>query len=723
MAPAQQEKSKRVQSRPCDACAVRRVRCDISTSQTGKCTNCTNHDIECTNVRVRQKSGPKKIKQKTRESIRNLITTTTTTTPAAAPVTITGSITASSISNTALPHTTDTVTASLITPTQSMVMNGPRAFSLKKLLPYFEIYQTWFYGIWPVMSIARSVAILKKSPEYGTVAEALRMTGPDENFEIVIDETNAQEYALCCALCATVARYHNFLKSTDAFQTVENCPDAGVYAQEARRIIFEYQLKSNPNLELLLTSFFLHKYHSNTHGENPKGLIYLRESVSLAHILMLHDPETILHETPLEAHRHKKIYYLLLVTERFISFETNLPVLLEPTIPIPDQEFEEYPDLLYGFISLCRISSATDKQFYVELHTKVLKTDRSNNSMLQIPEINILQDFLQNHSNDLKKQWLLQLQQTLERKIDVNKIVSNAQIVNVMISKAWLQSLGWLIASENFLINPNAVSPPLDDCFSVRFPLKIAQDFLNHVKGLPDFAFESNGPDVSAKLLEIADSLYTFTIMSTDYKDTSYAYDMLSTIYSMVLRYKSNLDLPRALFSKISSLLEARRLSEASASGSIMSGKRGSTTMDLFGDDDDGDEGLDVFEESAKQHSQSPSVDPFAPQIHSSHPHHQMTHPESATSASSVSETRGDSIGSIQGHDDMLIKPEFPLPPMLPPATGMTPTGFTPAGFTPSGFLNTVMSPPTSGMLQKSSSSILLNQVGASLSPFYIPGP
>ncbi|KAG7719008.1 hypothetical protein KL949_002132 [Ogataea haglerorum] len=504
---------KRQRPRPCDACAIRRVKCDIDSCTGGVCSNCLTHNVPCTNLRVRHKSGPKKYARSNKH-----------------------------------PKVSDQGSS-----TQSTLPAHVCALSLRQIITYLEIYHSIFYDIWPVVSIQNTVSVLTRSSSLENVEQVFQLANVSNDFRITIAEDNAQEYALCCALCATIAQYHSFVEYTPGKSDLDN---AGLYAQEARRIIYQYRLKSTPNIDLLLTSFFLHKFYAIAPGQQHRGLIYLREAVSLAEVLKMHEPQSLFHLSPFEAHRQKKIYYLLVVTERYVSFKTNLPVLLEPSIPLPETDFEKSSNSLYGFTTLCAIFSATDKQFYVELHTKVLETGRTHN-MFQIPETNLFQDFTLNGSTELKRLWLLEIQQKLQIRIDVDRIATSAQKVNVIVSKAWLQSLGWLIASANFLVSSDENPAVEYECFDIRFPLKVANELLSSLQNLPDHAFRYNGPDISMKLLEIADSLYILIKSYVDTETKVLAYERMAAVFDMVLKYKAGLDLPRVLFTKISKLLES----------------------------------------------------------------------------------------------------------------------------------------------------------------------
>lgn len=59
---------KKKKTRACDACLVRKTRCD----ETRPCRHCVNNDLECTERRQRKKSGPKNLRKKTIDSIQSI---------------------------------------------------------------------------------------------------------------------------------------------------------------------------------------------------------------------------------------------------------------------------------------------------------------------------------------------------------------------------------------------------------------------------------------------------------------------------------------------------------------------------------------------------------------------------------------------------------------------------------------------------------------------------
>lgn len=488
------QNNKRQHNRPCDACSVRKVRCDLHERNGLSCTNCSNHGIDCTDVRVRRKSGPKRIRQETKNHILELVSGSQART---------------------------------------------QQFSLNQIIPYLQVYQMWFYPMWPIVSTKETISMLEGNS-----------SSPDSPIQLVNDKV-AELYALSCAVCAAVSRHKHFLRSLDGVFKLNDCPQPSEYIEEARRVIYERELKMNPTPNLLVTSYFMYMYYDNVPGGTTRGLVYIREAVSLAHIMGLHEKQTYASKSPVESHYLRKIYYQVMITERYIGFECNLPVILEPNdIEIPSLQDDDYPDLLLGFTELAHVFSSTDNYFFKEL-----QSNRSKHSSLN----DFLSSMFPTQDDSVKKNWLYQIQKKLCRKIQSDCTVTDAQKVNIILSKAWFQSLAWLMSSENFLLQEDVDST---HCFSTSYPLSIAKEFLKSTNGLPDYAFESNGPGAAMKLLEIANSLYTSSITMLDPSCEPMTLDCLNEIFSMVVRLKSDMELPKDIYGKILSFLESKRLSQ-----------------------------------------------------------------------------------------------------------------------------------------------------------------
>lgn len=484
--------------RPCDGCALRKVRCN----RQKPCSQCIKHNVSCTSNRIKKKCGPKQIHKKTKETIQRLNLENGVVEPGIL-------VTATKISDTKL-------------------------FTVDKLLPYLQIYQTWYYGVWPVLSVAHLVAKMvqdegKEQPELNTEVDTA--------------------YVLACSVCADIATQLTFLSDTLHVRDMPTGIEAKDFADEALRIRSRINYRLNPNIDTLLSSFFLYDYYVNVKDYKSVAITYLRETLTFAQILGLHNPKTYFNQTPASVHRMKKIYYMLMITERFLCIEENIPVLLTPSIPFPALEDEEYPEILSGFTELVRIFSIPDKSFFDKL-----AEESSNSSNLKLFQKSLFQ-----LSNPPTQNWIVNVQNNLQN-VSISPLIPDTQKLNIILSQHWMRALGWHIANQNELLIRDSDE---NHCLSPQFPLNIAKEFLKSTENLSLFAFESNGSGVCVKLLEIANALADSVSESTVYKyDTYNSYDALGAIFQLVGKFKKDILLPVDLYNKIDTIISDKAISK-----------------------------------------------------------------------------------------------------------------------------------------------------------------
>jgi len=459
-------------TRPCDACSFRKVKCDLNTP----CSRCKNHDIPCTFNRVRKKCGPKKIHEKTR----NLI-----------------------------------VALNQMTVTNKFTPMIP----IDKLLPYLQIYQTWYYGVWPVVSVADLIT---------------RLVNAEHN----ANSDSVSAYSLACAISAAIFSQVVFITSNSHLAKLPEDIKVSDFVNECikSRETINYRLKATS--ESLLTSFFLYLYYVNLKGGIHCAITYLRESISFAQLMGLHNVHTYREKSSAETHRFRKIYYLLLVTERFMCIEDNVPVILESTIPFPSLNDEEYSNLLTGFTELVKVFAIPDKQFF----EKICK--------LKFEDV----------FDVTSKQWITDIQLQLSR-ISIAETLPETQKLNIILSKYWMESLTWHISLKNQILN-NTV-----DCLTYDFPIEIAKNFLQDIRHLSIFAFESNGPGVCIKLLELATGIVDSLELKKEHTTKEIGFNYLSSIFSLISRLKNDISLPTDMYEKIENIIKTR--SFASKTGYI----------------------------------------------------------------------------------------------------------------------------------------------------------
>lgn len=512
--------------RPCDMCAARRVRC-VFLDGAHKCVGCQNHGSPCTNNRIRKKLGPKNPR-------RNRFIGKLEFEPADGPQDygMLGAAESGVAGNSGgLRFGPDPPTPprqhDLLDCFEHNPCRATATIPMDKLLPYLQVYQTWFYGYWPVLSVADLMLTL-----------ASNTTMENQVQYVELSDKNAMTYALCCSVCAAIATQMSFVTSKEKVVNIHNGLPLQVYADEATRVRNAFDYLVNPSVVTLLSSFFLYAHYVNHKGRAQQAIIYLREAISICQILGFHEPTAYVDKSAAEIHRWKKIYYMLLVTERFMCFEDSMPVILEACIEFPLLENEEYPSLLAGFTELVKVFSIPDKNFFGEVNQK-------SGQM----KVDLFRDYLQTQGVHEKTRLIEEVQRKLGRPLNPVIKISDSQKLNILLSQSWIQAIAWHITSENGLLRQ---LDDTNDCFSVDFPLKIAHDFLGSTRNLPLFAFESNGPGICVKLLEIANAM-TFAIQRSSKK-----YDMadtLDSIFGLVNQFKNDVTLPLDVYNKVGTLI------------------------------------------------------------------------------------------------------------------------------------------------------------------------
>lgn len=549
--------------RPCDRCASRRIRCVMS-GDNKSCIGCLNNKVQCTQNRVRHKSGPKFSKKNRPEQLSqtksvpelplstiptlpqnvDLITTLPTFNMMGSSVNMKQNITPCLTPT--VPSTVEFDFATPLDNTRPDMKNNIKSeveppslhvnledildvfqnttihlskFSVEHLLPRLQVYQTWFYGSWPVLSVAELILNILDGAQMRYEKNTIRLT-----------EQNAMLYALCCSVCAAITTQISFVSDKDTVLDY-NTFSASEYADEARRVRNLFDFNTNPNVQTLLSSFFLYAHYVNNKGRTLQAIMYLREAITIAQILGFHEESSYVGKTRAEVHRWRKIYYTLLVTERFMCFEDGMPVVLEPCIAFPNLDDEEYPSLLMGFTELIKVFSVPSKEFFAEMCLKGSKKQMDTQPIIE------------------KKARILLVQEKLWNITLGIKKIANSQKLDVLLSRSWIRALAWHITSEAGLVVAGGNS---NDCFDVEFPVTIARDFLAQTSDLPMFAFEANGPGVCIKLLEIATSV-THSIQKEHAPIPTL--NVLESLWQIITKCENDVTLPVDMYQKVGNIV------------------------------------------------------------------------------------------------------------------------------------------------------------------------
>lgn len=151
-----------------------------------------------------------------------------------------------------------------------------------------EVYRSRMYPVWPVIEANNLLSQLKEQ------------------------NTDTTVYILATSLCAaTMAQLHlTPIGSQGQKISSENLE------RECSRVRGTFDYREHPNLNHVLTSFFLHVYHAKVNNQN-SALLYIQEAILLARLLKLDKNEGPCHGDHVESVVDGCLVYLLLwISER-----------------------------------------------------------------------------------------------------------------------------------------------------------------------------------------------------------------------------------------------------------------------------------------------------------------------------------------------------------------------------------------------------------------------
>jgi hypothetical protein len=299
------------QRRVCDACAVRRVRCD----ELSPCIRCTDAGLDCTRIRPRLKSGPKGVKKRTLDRLAKVKGAQ----PCVQPLRPEDLRSLANSNNSPIgethshpddvnhvagngsnldAHTTEPWPAfdhqdvivdavRLDQDTWTDIPAYPYNITVDHLLLYLDIYHHKLYPVWPIAnkdSLTTRLCLLTPDPE---------------------------AYILASSIClATVLQLQ--LTASDLDGSLLQ-PELIMDEIESLRRAQDY--REHPSIDSLRSSFFLHVAYLHMKKQRTSTLT-LREAISVAHMLDLHKAshyETLSTE---DAGDHLRMLWLLFITER-----------------------------------------------------------------------------------------------------------------------------------------------------------------------------------------------------------------------------------------------------------------------------------------------------------------------------------------------------------------------------------------------------------------------
>ncbi|CAI4497633.1 ADQ_G0022790.mRNA.1.CDS.1 [Saccharomyces cerevisiae] len=261
----------------------------------------------------------------------------------------------------------------------------------------------------------------------------------------------------------------------------------------------------NSNIFNIMTYYCLHRSFAQISNARTSYRLCC-EAVGLITVAGLHREETYGSLTFEEQQLRRKLYYLLLMTERYYAIYLHCATSLDATIAPPQPEPVTDPRLsLDSFLEMIRVFTVPGKCFF-----DALATDSSNASC---------------DEDSLKKIWKELHTASLEIE------PWSYGYVDIAFSRHWIRVLAWKLVLRTGNINFLSASN------SAHVPIEIARDMLDDVFLTPNNLYGVHGPGIPTKAIEVANALVD--VMNQYDQDTeSEAWKVLCEISKFVFSLK-----------------------------------------------------------------------------------------------------------------------------------------------------------------------------------------
>lgn len=229
------------------------------------------------------------------------------------------------------------------------------------------------------------------------------------------------------------------------------------------------------------------------------------EAISLIKIAGFHREETYERISFNEQQLRRKVYYLLLLTERYYSVYIYCATSLDATISPPQPEVVTDPRLsLDSFLEMIRVFTVAGKCFFDSLAANSVNVSCTEDSLKKI--------WRELHTTSLEiEPW-------------------SYGYIDISFSRHWIRTLAWKLAPltkgirTGFLSNTN----------NALIPVKIAKDMLVDTFLTPKSFYEVHGPGIPTKALEVANALVDVVMNQLDQNMKLEALNVLHDISKFV---------------------------------------------------------------------------------------------------------------------------------------------------------------------------------------------
>ncbi|KIW79165.1 hypothetical protein Z517_05777 [Fonsecaea pedrosoi CBS 271.37] len=300
-----------------------------------------------------------------------------------------------------------------------------------------EVFRLRLYSVWPIVSHDELITALRSNQE------------------------DYESYSLAAALCAAVIAQLRLPE-----HVVSSRSSSSELVAEAQRLRQLFEYREQYSMSSLLTSFFLHIYYANADKLRTAGF-YLRETLTYAHGLKLHQLDTYTGIDSRERQLRLRVYWILFISERTYCVQNGLPTTLKPMHEFPSADPTEGYDAapVPAFIGLIRLFTFLDGD--------ILDSVPSSTSLA---------------CNLSAKDRISTLQRDLSCH-PLSEGLNESQGVDILATRNWIRILLWQYTIAHFAVSCHA----RDQAFSALLPTTIARDMLSVLENVSWKSIQPHG--------------------------------------------------------------------------------------------------------------------------------------------------------------------------------------------------------------------------------------
>ncbi|KAL1849920.1 hypothetical protein Daus18300_013115, partial [Diaporthe australafricana] len=328
---------------------------------------------------------------------------------------------------------------------------------------------------------------------------------------MITRQMTSSEKNLIYALCALVSM-HMSGKSL-SFDGPASWEDAGrFFLDECVSNRQSYDFMEDASLNAVISSFWLSTSFFEI-NQNRKSWLYLREALTLAQDMGLHDDSTYVSLTPQEALCRQRVFWILFVTERSFAILRNKPITFKKTPMLPTTRHSyESPDIHAGFLQLVSSYTPLDESF-------VSAWNEGSDPRVSATTYLALQNLLAQPPSFLQRSRattpssdsapIFSAPVTAAPSVSGSNDDADEEIVlseptaiqkaDLLVTQQWLRLIVWQASFRQSLLSWTAPH----ESMHFGFPLAIARSTAAVLQSLPSTAVEVHGMGIFEKIFEI----------------------------------------------------------------------------------------------------------------------------------------------------------------------------------------------------------------------------